>query len=130
MSPDQIDLVTTVVAGVGEHPEFSARFHERLGDVEPDAAQVFIDLRARQHDLTDDLGAMAALLTDLATLDARARDVGQHHRRHGVRAAHYRVARTVMAETLHEVLGDRFGPVEEDAWNRATSLVTEMMQAS
>ena len=91
---------------------------------------MFIDLRRQEHDLADELGAMTWLLSDIASLDARARDVGARHRRHGVRAAHYRIARTVMAETLHEVLGEEFGPVEEEAWNRATSLITELMQAS
>lgn len=130
MTPDQIELVTSVVAGARAHPEFAPRFYELLSALEPDVADVLIDLRRQDQDLAEDLGAMTCLLSDIASLDARARDVGERHRRHGVRAAHYRVARTVMAETLHEVLGPDFGPVEEEAWNRATSLITELMQAS
>lgn len=130
MTPDQIELVTSVVAGARAHPEFAPRFYERLSAVEPRAADVFIDLRRQEQDLADELGAMTFLLDDISSLDARARAIGERHRRHGVRAAHYRVARSVMAETLHEVLGEEFGPVEEDAWNRATSLITELMQAS
>jgi hemoglobin-like flavoprotein len=130
MTPDQIELVTSVVVDVGTHPEFTPRFYERLSAVEPQAAHVLIDLRDDEHDLADELGAMTSLLSDIVALDARARDVGARHRRHGVRAAHYRIARTVMVETLHEVLGPEFGPVEEEAWNRATSLITELIQAS
>jgi hemoglobin-like flavoprotein len=129
VTPDQIERVSSVVADVGTHPEFAPRFYERLSAAEPVAADVFIDLRDGQ-DLTHELEAMTGLLSDIAALDARARDIGARHRRHGVRAAHYRVARTVMIDTLHEVLGDEFGPEDEEAWNRAAFLITELLQAS
>jgi hemoglobin-like flavoprotein len=130
MTPDQIALVGSIVAGVREHPEFAARFYERLFVVEPQTAHLFTDVPAQQRSLAEELGAMTSLLSDIDTLSTRARGLGERHRGYGVRAAHYRVARTVMTMTLHEVLGDQFGPAEEDAWNRATSLITELMQAS
>lgn len=130
MTPDQIVLVSSVVTRVGAHPEFAECFYERLFAEAPETASMFRDLRAQQQSLADELGALTSLLSDLSSLDARARDLGARHRGYGVRAAHYRVARSVMVDALHEVLGDEFGPAEEDAWNRATSLITELMQAS
>ena len=35
-----------------------------------------------------------------------------------------------MVATLHEVLGADFGPEDRDAWRRATSLITELMQSA
>ena len=130
MTPDQIALVSSVVAKVGQHPEVAGRFYTRLFAEAPETAAMFSDLRAQEKSLADELGALTSLLSDLSSLDARARDLGMRHRGYGVRAAHYRVARTVMVDTLQEVLGPEFGPVEQDAWNRATSLITELMQAS
>ena len=130
MTPDQIALVSSVVAGVGEHPEFATRFYERLFAEAPQTESMFKDVPTQAQSLADELGALTSLLSDIGSLDARARSLGERHRGYGVRAAHYRIARTVMVETLHEVLGDEFGPDEEDAWNRATSLITELMQAS
>ena len=129
MTPEQIRQVESVIAQVGEHPEFAACFYDRLFAVAPQTADMFSDMGAQQRKLTDELRAMVAMLNDIDSLDARARDLGVRHRGYGVRAAHYRIARDVMVETLHSVLGDEFGDEEEEAWNRATSLITELMQS-
>lgn len=129
MTPDQIALAQSVAVDAGQHPDFAACFYDRLFAEAPQTAAMFPDVGAQQQKLAEELGAMVSLLSDIPSLDARARDLGERHRGYGVRAAHYRIARTVMAETLHDVLGDQFGPIEEDAWNRATSLITELMQA-
>lgn len=129
MTPGQIALVESVIAEVGAHPEFATTFYHRLFLEAPHTAAMFADVRAQERKLTDELGAMVSLLHDIRSLDVRARDLGTRHRSYGVRASHYRIARVVMSETLHDVLGDHFGPDEEDAWNRATSLITELMQA-
>lgn len=129
MTPDQIRLVESVIAGVGEHPEFAARFYERLFDAAPATRGMFDDVASQQRKLTDELASMVAMLHDLASLDARARELGERHRGYGVKAAHYRLARELMLDTLSEVLGDEFGPDQAAAWNRATSLITELMQS-
>ena len=130
MTPDQIELVASVIDSVAERPEFATRFYERLFEVAPQTADMFPDVVTQRQKLADELRVMVSLLSDLGSLETRARDLGERHRGYGVRAAHYRIARVVMADTLHDVLGDQFGPAEEDAWNRATSLITELMQAT
>ena len=130
MTPEQIQRVEAVIAGIGQHPEFAASFYDRLFQVAPQTADMFSDMGAQQRKLTDELSAMVSMLNDIASLDVRARDLGERHRGYGVRAAHYRIARDVMVETLHAVLGDEFGEDEEEAWNRATSLITELMQSA
>lgn len=130
MTPEQIELVESVIGKVGQHPEFAASFYDRLFTVAPQTADMFSDMGAQQRKLTDELVAMVSLLRDLGSLDARAHELGVRHRDYGVRPAHYRVAREVMVDTLTEVLGDDFTPDEQDAWNRATSLITELMQAA
>ena len=128
MTPDQIQRVTAVIGQVDRHPEFAERFYDRLFVVAPEAAPMFGDLTAQRMKLAEELASMVALLADLPALDQRARELGDRHRGYGVRAAHYRIARQVMVDTLHEVLGDEFGREDEDAWNRATMLITELMQ--
>jgi nitric oxide dioxygenase len=130
MTPDEIATVREVIAAVGAHPEFAERFYVRLFEVAPEAAPMFGDIEAQRTKLADELAAMVVLLGDLPALDERARELGERHRGYGVRAAHYRIARTTMIDTLHEVLGDAFGEEQEAAWNRATMLITELMQAT
>lgn len=130
MTPEQIELVATVIDGVADRPEFATRFYERLFEAAPQTAAMFPDVVSQRQKLADELAVMVSLLSDLGSLDARARDLGERHRGYGVRAADYRLARVVMVDTLREVLGDQFGPASEDAWNRATSLITELMQAT
>ena len=108
MTPDQIEQVEAVIAGVGRHPEFAARFYENLFAAAPQTEAMFSDVASQQQKLTEELAAMVSLLHDLATLDERARELGARHRGYGVRANHYRLARQVMAATLHDVLGDEF----------------------
>jgi len=129
MTPDQIQQVEAVIAAVGRHPEFGDRFYANLFATAPQTEAMFPDVAAQQQKLTDELTVMVQLLNDLSTLDDRAQELGARHRGYGVRAGHYRIARDVMAATLHEVLGDEFGPEQEAAWNNATSLITELMQA-
>lgn len=130
MTPDQIQQVQAVIAQLGDHPEFAARFYERLFAAAPQTEGMFSDVASQQRKLTDELAAMVTMLIDLDSLDVRARDLGERHRGYGVKAAHYRLAREVMVATLHDVLEDGFGPEQEAAWNRATSLITELMQSS
>jgi hemoglobin-like flavoprotein len=129
MTPDQIDTVHRVIAMIGQHPEFASRFYGRLFEVAPATNAMFGDIEAQQQKLTDELSSMVELLGDLGALDARARALGARHRGYGVKSAHYRVARTTMIETIRDVVGPEFGPTEEDAWSRATSLITELMQS-
>ncbi|MGN6693152.1 MAG: globin domain-containing protein [Aquihabitans sp.] len=129
MTPEQIRRVEAVIASLDDHPEFAGRFYERLFTAAPQTEAMFPDVAAQERKLTDELAAMVAMLNDLATLEPRARELGDRHRGYGVRAGHYRLARTVMADTLRDVLGDEFGPDQEEAWNRATSLITELMMS-
>lgn len=130
MTPDEIDEVVAVIAAIGEHPEFGGRFYDRLFDAAPQVQPMFGDVGSQQRKLTDELAAMVDLLRDLPALDARAQALGARHRGYGVKAAHYALARSVMIDTLHEVLGADFGPDQELAWDRATSLITELMQSA
>lgn len=130
MTPEQIALVGDIVAAVGRHPEFGACFYRRLFSVAPQTEAMFGDVAAQQRKLVDELTTMVELLGDLSQLDERARALGARHRGYGVRAAHYRVAREVFLDSLDEVLGDEFGPAEREAWDRATSLITELMQSA
>ena len=130
MTPEQILEVEGVIDAIGRHGEFAARFYERLFVVAPHTEPLFADVGAQQRKLTDELAAMVALLRDLPSLDDRARELGGRHRGYGVKAGDYRVAREVMVDTLREELGDEFGPAQEEAWTRATNLITELMLSS
>lgn len=130
MTPEQIQLVSEVVELVAQHPEFAETFYGRLFDVAPQTQSMFGDMEAQQRKLVDELAAMVELLGNLGGLEQRAAELGDRHRGYGVKAAHYRVARTVMVDALGAVLGEQFTPARQDAWNRATMLITELMQAA
>lgn len=130
MTPEQIASARRVVDAIGRHPEFAPRFYGRLLAEAPQTAPLFEDdLDRQQRALTAELGAMVDLLDDLPALEDRARALGDRHRSDGVRAVHYRMARELMAVTLDEVLGEDFGAAERQAWTRASSLISELMQA-
>lgn len=129
MTPEQIRRVEQVIDRLGDHPEFAARFYERLFQAAPQTEAMFSDVSAQQQKLTDELAAMVSMLNDLPALEPRALELGERHRGYGVRASHYRLARTVMADTLRDVLGDEFGPDQEAAWSRATNLISELMMS-
>lgn len=130
MTPDDIARVRATAARLAEAPDFGARFYERLFEVAPEVAPMFGDVAAQRQKLADELGAMVELLGDLGTLDGRAQALGARHRGYGVRAVHYRVALEVMLATIDEVLGPDFTSEDRDAWQRATSLITELMQSA
>lgn len=130
MTPEDIGRVQGVVARLAHQPTFAPRFYERLFEVAPAVAPMFGDVASQRQKLADELAAMVELLADLGALDERARALGERHRGYGVRATHYRVALEVMLDTLDEVLGADFGPEDREAWRRATSLITELMQSA
>ena len=130
MTPEQIELVRAVAARAGASDAFAAAFYDRMFTVAPESAVMFEDIDAQRQKLADELGAMVSLLEDLDALDARAAELGARHRGYGVKAGHYRLARAAMVGALTEVLGDEFTAEEREAWERATSLITELMQGS
>ena len=130
MTPEEIERVAGVIQQLGAHPEFADRFYQRLFVAAPQTRAMFPDVEAQQEKLTAELAAMVSLLEDLDALEPRAQALGERHRGYGVRAAHYRIAREVMVDALGEVLGDGFGPEDAAAWNRATSLIAEIMMSS
>ena len=131
MTPEQILAVRRVVVAAGHHPDLGARFYRRLFGDAPGAEALFAgDPVRQQRALAAELRAMAELLDDLPSLEARARELGARHRGYGVEAIHHRVSRTALVDTFAEVLGEGFGPEEQAAWTRAASLISELMQAT
>jgi hemoglobin-like flavoprotein len=130
VTPEQISQVRAVVRQLEDRPEFAARFYERLFDAAPQTRSMFSDVASQQRKLTDELSTMVAMLDDLATLEDRARDLGERHRGYGVKAGDYRLAREVMTASISDVLGDGFDAEQQAAWNRATSLISELMLSS
>lgn len=130
MTPEQIALVREVVAAVEHEPAFAERFYERLFIEAPETRAMFGDPVAQRAKLVTELRELVELIGDLPDLERRAGALGARHRGYGVRAADYRLARRLMLETLDEVLGDAFDSRRRMAWERATMLVTELMQSS
>ena len=130
MTPEQIRIVREIVDQVRGSEAFAVGFYRRLFAAVPETRGMFSDLDAQRVKLTGELDALVDLISDLPALQARAADLGERHRGYGVRASHYRQARAAMVESLAEVLGPDFGPAEVEAWDRATSLITELMQAT
>ncbi len=121
MTPEQLELVGTTVAGVEADSEaFSARFYACFFELASEARELFPDdLAEQRRKLVEELSFLVGAVSDLPEFVERACDLGARHHRYGVRPAHYEV----VEQALLTALADALGPV----WNRTTALVWQRL---
>jgi nitric oxide dioxygenase len=129
MTPEQLLLIQQTTAEVErDASRFSARFYERLFELEPDLRPLFPDdLTAPRGKLVDELLFLAGAAVDLPVFLERARHLGARHQSYGVRPDHYDTVRAALMDSLSEVLGSRWDEVTGRAWRSLYCLVAETM---
>ena len=129
MTPEEIARVEGIIDEATSSDEFATRFYTDLFVLAPETKAMFPDLDAQREKLRDELASLGHLIRNHDQLEIEATALGARHRGYGVRAAHYRLARSAMETALAETLGDRFGPAELAAWRQAYDVIAELMQA-
>lgn len=129
MTPEQIALVQTSMAALGDADDVVRRFYDRLFDLAPDTRALFPDeLDELRTSFRATLADLVASLDDLPDFALQTRALGARHRGYGVTAVHYRAVRDALLETLAESLGDGFTDDHAEAWGQAYDLMAEVMQ--
>jgi nitric oxide dioxygenase len=126
----QIELVRASYAEVDGRGEVIDRFFAGLFAADPEALPLFTDVAATRDKFADELAVIVASLTDLDSLQARARALGASHRSYGVTPRQFDAAREALVAALAEELGSEFTDETAEAWRRAYNLVAEMMMES
>jgi hypothetical protein len=64
---------------------------------------------------------------NLSALRAYYHQLGQRHKKYGVKAEHYLLFRAALLETFHHYLGPRFTPEMQQAWDEAIEMISAQM---
>jgi hemoglobin-like flavoprotein len=129
MTPEQIALVRTSMAALGDGDDVVRRFYDRLFELAPETRSLFPDdLEALRSSFLATLTELVASLDELPDFALQTRALGARHRGYGAQAAHFAVVRDALLETLADSLGDDFTEEHAAAWGQAYDLVAEVMQ--
>jgi hemoglobin-like flavoprotein len=131
VTPEQVALVRTSYASLGEPTEMAHGFYRRLFATEPSAEELF----SRSQDVmvvkfSTELAALVEAIESFPGFAGRVRDLGVRHAGYRVETRHYRAAREALIESLAEQLGSEWSAELEVAWRRAYNLVAELMMAA
>jgi len=129
MTPEQIALVQSSMAALGDGDDVVRRFYDRLFELAPDSRDLFPDdLESLRVSFLATLTELVGSLDELPDFALQTRALGARHRGYGVGAAHYQYVRTALLETLAASLGDDFTDEHDAAWRQAYDLMAEVMQ--
>jgi methyl-accepting chemotaxis protein len=120
---DSFDMI------VPHQDAFAHSFYEQLFTDYPQTQPLFAQTNMRRQ--------VGALMATLATIVAGAlrgdnlvptlQQLGQRHKRYGVKAEHYPVFRAALLETFDHYLGPRFTPQMQEAWEEAFEMISALM---
>lgn len=129
MTPEQLALVADTVPRVtSDGDRFSARFYDRLFELEPETRALFpSDLTEQRGKLVDELSFLAGAVEDLPAFIESARRLGARHHRYGVKPEHFPLVEQALLAALSDVLSDGFTAEVEAAWRRLYRLIAETM---
>ncbi len=129
MTPEQIALVRTSMADLGDGDDVIRRFYDRLFALAPETRALFPDdLDTQRSSFLATLTELVASLDELPDFALQTRALGARHRGYGAQAGHFPVVRDALIETLAESLGDAFTDEHAVAWTQAYDMVAEVMQ--
>ncbi len=131
MTPEQVVLVERSLAEVRTVlPDVAADFYRRLFAADPAIRAMFpADLRIQQVKFAATLDDIVGAIRRHPAFLAEAHGLGQRHRVHGVRAAHYQMVGTALLAALGASLGDAWTDEVAHAWRLAYNLIAEAMMA-
>jgi hemoglobin-like flavoprotein len=131
MTPEQVAMVRTSYASLGDATTMAGGFYARLFASDPSAEELFTDgPDVMAGKFAAELEALVEAISSFGDLAARARDLGTRHAAYGVQTTHYHAACEALIGALAEHLGERWNGDLEAAWRRAYNLVAELMMSA
>jgi hemoglobin-like flavoprotein len=131
MTPEQVAMVRTSYASLGDATTMAGDFYARLFASDPSAEALFTDgPDVMAGKFAAELAALVEAISSFAEFAERARDLGTRHAAYGVHTTHYHSACEALIGALTVHLGERWNPVLEAAWRRAYNLVAELMMSA
>ena len=133
MTPEQLHLVRETWQRIGDVGDPVAMlFYERLFEIDPTSRMLFAkaDPAAQRSKLLQALGIIVA---DLERPDALApvlQSMGRRHLAYGVRRRHYDSVCDALLWSFERGLGDDWTDEVQEAWDRAYTLVSEIMKGA
>jgi len=132
VSPEQLDLVRTSYAALGERrTAMAADFYRRLFAADPGTEALFTagpDVMAEMF--STELAAIVDAISSFDVVAPRLHDLAGRHAGYGVEVRHYRL----VGDALVAALGAALSPAWDDelaaAWRRAYDLVAEVMMGA
>jgi len=132
MTPEQIDLVRSSYAALGDAAAVMARdFYRRLFEAYPTVEQLFdADPETMAGKFSDELAAIVEAIVSFAVFAPRVRDLAARHVAYGVQTRHYRLVGDALIGALAAHLAPQWDEALEAAWRNAYNLVAEVMMAA
>ena len=131
MTPEQILLVQTswpAVAAAAD--ELTARFYDRLFEIDHGAARLFtgVDMAAQRKKLAQTLAVVVNGLRDIDRLIPAVSALGRRHAGYGVADRHFDSVGQALLDACTDTLGDAFTPELRAAWADAYGLLASVMK--
>jgi hemoglobin-like flavoprotein len=131
MTPEQVAVVRTSYASLGDATTMAGDFYARLFALDPSAELLFTDgPDVMAGKFAAELAALVEAISEFGEFAARARELGTRHAAYGVQTTHYHSACEALVGSLAEHLGERWNSTVEAAWRRAYNLVAELMMSA
>jgi hemoglobin-like flavoprotein len=132
MTPEQLDLVRTSYAALGERrTAMAADFYRRLFASDPTTEELFTaspDVMSEMF--STELAAIVDAISSFEVVAPRLHDLAGRHAAYGVQVRHYRLVGDALLAALAAALAPAWDDELEAAWRRAYDLVAEVMMGA
>jgi hemoglobin-like flavoprotein len=131
MTPEQVTMVRSSYASLGDATKMAGGFYARLFASDPSAERLFTDgPDVMAGKFAAELAALVDAISSFSDFATRARELGARHAAYGVQTTHYHSACEALIGALSEHLGEQWNAALEAAWRRAYNLVAELMMSA
>ena len=132
MTPEQLDLVRTSYAALGEaRTAMAADFYRRLFEADPSTKALFSkgpDVMAEMF--STELESIVDAISSFDVVAPRLYDLATRHAGYGVQVRHFRLVGNALIAALAAALAPDWDDELEAAWRRAFDLVAEVMMGA
>lgn len=102
-------------------------FYANLFALDPTLRPLFRnDMREMRLKFVQMMGTVVSALELGSDITPIVQKLGQRHSGYGVEPGHYRLVKMAFLETLAQVLGEKFTPEVQDAWDALFNAITEI----
>lgn len=129
LSAEDVARIKSSFAKILPHrDDFSIKLYDRLFAVAPEARRLFPNSMEMQREkLIATLVLVVRSADNLGELLEDVRALGRRHVDYGAAPSHYGILKTVLLETMAEVLGKDFDDETRQSWSRLYDRVAAVM---